>query len=122
LGSATDPGSGFIFFWCGLVMAFLSLTVLADSLREVGQEQHEFSDTNWPKLFLVLAALVLYGLLLEKLGFVLTTFALFSFLLWISEETKWPIVFTVAGAAALGSYALFELWLQVRLPKGIFGL
>jgi hypothetical protein len=122
LGKATDPGSGFIFFWSGLLMAFLSLMVLADSLREVGEEGDEFSGTNWVKLFLVLAALVLYGLLLERLGFVLTTFLLFSFLLRISEETKWPIVLTVAGAAALGSYALFELWLQVRLPKAIIGL
>ena len=103
-------------------MALLSLTVLAESLREVGKEGDEFSGTHWPKLFLVLAALILYGLFLEKLGFVLTTFLLFSFLLWISEETKWPMILTVAGAAALGSYALFELWLQVRLPKGIFGL
>ena len=122
LGKATDPGSGFIFFWSGLLMAFLSLTVLADALRGVGEEGEGFSGTNWPKLFLILAALILYGLFLEKLGFVLTTFFLFSFLLWISEETKWPIVLTVAGAAALGSYALFELWLQVRLPKGILGL
>jgi len=102
-------------------MAFLALIVLADSLREVSEERQEFSGTNWRKVFLVLAALVFYGLLLEKLGFVLTTFVLFSFLLWISAETKWLTLLAVASAAALGSYALFELWLQIRLPKGIFG-
>lgn len=121
LGSATDPGSGFIFFWSGLIMAFLSLIVLADSLRDVGEEEQKFSGTNWPKVFLVLSALVLYGLLLEKLGFVLTTFALLSFLLGISDETKWPAVLAVAVATALSSFALFDLWLHIRLPKGIFG-
>jgi Tripartite tricarboxylate transporter TctB family len=102
-------------------MAFLALTVLTDSLREVSGERQEFSGTNWRKVILVLAALVFYGLLLEKLGFVLTTFVLFSFLLWISAETKWLTLLAVASAAALGSYALFEIWLQIRLPKGIFG-
>jgi hypothetical protein len=102
-------------------MAFLSLIVLADSLRDVGEEDQKFSGTNWPKVFLVLSALVLYGLLLEKLGFVLTTFALLSFLLGISDETKWPSVLAVASVTALSSFAVFHLWLHIRLPKGIFG-
>ena len=69
----------------------------------------------------MMVALLLYGFLLEKLGFILTTFGLLSFLLTMSDETKWPNIFTVAGAAAIGSFALFELWLKIRLPKGIFG-
>jgi hypothetical protein len=58
---------------------------------------------------------------LERLGFVLTTFLLLSFLLGLIEGTHWGKSFGVAGAAALGSYAIFELWLKIRLPHGIFG-
>ena len=122
LGSATDPGSGFIFFWSGLIMAFLSLMVIADSLRTTSAEGQASSATNWPKISLVLTALVLYGLLLERLGFVPTTFVLLSFLLRIGGgEVKWPTALAVACAAVLSSFALFDLWLQIRLPKGMFG-
>ncbi len=121
LGSVTDPGSGFIFFWSGLILALLSLMLFTDSLREVTTEAQEIKGTNWVKISLVLASLVLYALLLEKLGFVFTTFVLLSFLLGISEGKNWPRVLGVASAAALGSFAIFELWLRIRLPKGIFG-
>jgi len=119
LGSAGEPGSGFILFWSGLILAVLSLVVLAESIRAAGETRHESGSISWPKVFLVLAALVLYGLLLERLGFILTSFLLLSFLLGISDEAKWPTVLTVATGAALGSFVLFDLWLQIRLPKGI---
>lgn len=121
LGSATDPGSGFIFFWSGLILAVLSLVLFTDSLREGAAEAEESKGTNWVKISLVLASLVLYAVFLEKLGFVVTTFVLLSFLLGLSEDKKWPRVLGVAIAAALGSFAVFELWLRIRLPKGIFG-
>jgi putative tricarboxylic transport membrane protein len=122
VGSASEPGPGFIFFWSGVTMAFLALLVFADSLRVGSEDGPKFIGINWPKVLLVLAALLLYGLLLERFGFVVTTFALMCFLLWISDVTKWPTVLAVAGGAALGSFALFDLWLKIRLPKGIFGI
>jgi hypothetical protein len=59
--------------------------------------------------------------LLERLGFVLTTFVLLSFLLGMIEGINWGRSFGLASAASLGSFAIFELWLKIRLPKGIFG-
>jgi hypothetical protein len=37
------------------------------------------------------------------------------------EDRNWVKSLGTAGAAALASYAVFELWLQIRLPKGFFG-
>ena len=121
VGSVTDPGPGFIFLGSGLILALLSLMLLTGSLTGITAEAEERRGTNWAKISLVLAALVLYALFLETLGFVVTTFALLSVLLGLSEGNKWLRVLGVAGAAALGSFALFELWLKIRLPKGIFG-
>ena len=121
LGSVTDPGPGFIFFWSGLVLALLSLMLFTNSLREAASEAQEIKGTNWPKISLILASLVLYASFLERMGFVLTTFVLLSFLLGLSEGRKWLRILGIASAAALGSFALFELWLKIRLPKGLFG-
>jgi putative tricarboxylic transport membrane protein len=121
LGAVTEPESGFIFFWLGLILAMLSLADLAASLRASEGVVQETKELNWVKLALVLLFLLLYAFLLERLGFVLTTFLLLSFLLGWIERASWTRSLGVAVVAALGSFAVFELWLKIRLPKGIFG-
>ena len=121
VGSITDPGAGFIFFWSGLVLIVLSLIVFVDAARSFENTLRQMPEINWPKIVLVLFALLLYAFFLEKLGFVFTTFVLMSFLLGCIQGAGWFRSFAVAGAAALTSYAMFELWLKIRLPKGIVG-
>ena len=121
VGSASEPGSGFIFFWSGLILVVLSLIAFAESLRNGEQANPGIGALNWRKIVLVLLALLLYAFFLERLGFVLMTFLLLSFLLALIEGAHWGRSLGVAGAAAGGSYAIFELWLKIRLPHGIFG-
>ncbi|HEV8342205.1 MAG TPA: tripartite tricarboxylate transporter TctB family protein [Candidatus Binatia bacterium] len=121
LGNITDPGPGFIFFWSGSILTLLSLMLLFNSLQETAPEDRETGRTNWTKVACVLAALLFFAFFLEKLGFVFTTFLLLCFLLGVSGGKSWLPVLGVASAAAVGSFALFELWLKIRLPKGIFG-
>lgn len=121
LGSVTEPGAGFIFFWSGLILVLLSLIVLVDSMRSAEDAVQEMGEMNWAKIALVLLSLLLYAFSLERLGFALTTFILLSFLLGWIEGTNWGRSLAVAGAAALVCFAIFELWLKIRLPKGIFG-
>ncbi|HEY6368775.1 MAG TPA: tripartite tricarboxylate transporter TctB family protein, partial [Candidatus Binatia bacterium] len=72
LGSVTEPGSGFIFFWLGLILVILSLAALAESLRSSEEIVQETREMNWIKITLVLLSLLLYAFFLERLGFVLT--------------------------------------------------
>ena len=121
VGSITEPSAGFIFFWSGLVLIVLSLIVFVDAVRSFENTLQQLPEINWPKIALVLFALLLYAFFLEKLGFVFTTFVLMSFLLGCIQSAGWLRSFAVAGAAALTAYAIFELWLKIRLPKGIVG-
>ena len=121
LGSVAEPGAGFIFFWSGLVLIILSLLVLADAVRSSEDTVRQMPEINWRKIALVLFSLLLYAFFLERLGFVLTTFVLMSFLVGSIEGKGWFRSLCVASAAALTSYAVFELWLKIRLPKGVFG-
>ena len=121
LGSVTEPGAGFIFFWSGLILVILSIIVFTDSVRSSADTAREIGEMKWTKIALVLLSLLLYAFFLERLGFVLTTFVLVSFLLGCVEGTNWFRALGVGCAAALTSYAMFELWLKIRLPKGLFG-
>jgi putative tricarboxylic transport membrane protein len=121
IGNVAEPGAGFIFFWSGLVLIILSLVVFADAVRSSEDTVRTMPEINWPKIALVLCSLLLYAFFLERLGFVLTTFALMTFLLGCIEGTGWFRSLGIAGAAVLTSYTMFEMWLKIRLPKGIFG-
>ena len=121
LGSVGEPGAGFIFFWSGLILVLLSVMVLAESVRSTDDTVQEMGEMTWAKIAQVLLSLLLYAFFLERLGFVLTTCVLLSFLLGWIEEVNWRRSLAVACAAALACFAIFELWLKIRLPKGIFG-
>lgn len=69
----------------------------------------------------VLIPLILYGIVLESLGYLLSTFLLMAFLLYSIEVKQWYLVVLAASASSFLSYALFALWLDVRLPKGVLG-
>jgi hypothetical protein len=120
LGTVSEPDSGFIFFWSGAILAVLSLRLVIDSRRAGATEASEVRTTDWVKVCAVLAALLAYGFLLERLGFLAATFALMTVLLTINT-VAWARSIAVAAAAALVSFAVFELWLKIRLPKGVFG-
>jgi len=67
----------------------------------------------------VIAANVLYIVILEKVGFLLCTFLLLSFLFQVYEKGKW--VYAIGGAAATTvlTYGVFSRILQLSLPKGL---
>ena len=121
VGNVAEPGAGFIFFWSGLLLVILSLIVFTDSARIAAETAPKNVEMKWTKIALVLLSLLLYAFCLERLGFVLTTFILVGFFLGCIEDINWLRSLGVACSTALATYAMFELWLKIRLPKGLFG-
>jgi len=124
-GAWSHPGPGFLPLWCGIIMAALSLIVLIQSFyKEKGQplekKEGSFFTPRWLKLVAVLIILFAYAFLLEIFGFILITFVFMVFVLKVVEPRKWSIALVEAGSATIVSYALFELWLKVLLPKGFW--
>jgi putative tricarboxylic transport membrane protein len=72
-------------------------------------------------LIYVIGSLVAYTLLLELLGFILSTFALLSVLFIALEPTKKRESFALAGAVVAVTYVLFVLLLKLQLPRGLIG-
>jgi len=127
LGRFHDPGPGFLFFWSGMVLGVLSLVILLQTVKgrkEASKESQKniFENVKWIKIVSVMVFLVIYGLILEWLGFLLSTIFFIAFLLQSIEAKKWYIVIFVSIGSAVLSYVLFDLCLQARLPKGIFGI
>jgi len=124
LGSVYQPGPGFLFFWTGIVVALLAVTVIVRSVT--GLAPHEAKEATAgkrraAKIVPVLVALFLYALLMEWLGFTIVTLLLFIFLLGFIEKKKWWFAILVSLAVTAGAYLLFEVGLQSQLPKGLLG-
>jgi putative tricarboxylic transport membrane protein len=122
MGTLHQPGPGFVFFWAGIVMSCLSLTVIVGSFRKHSPEDDKellLGKGNMTKVILVLVSLFLYGLLLERLGFLIVTLLLLLFLLGVIEKKTWTFTIPVSLVVTMSYYLLFEVGLQSQLPKGL---
>ncbi len=124
LGGFHTPGPGFFSFLAGIILGVLSLISFIQSFKEMpGDERKPF----WPnprrtlKMALVFVALIFYVLLMDPLGFGLTTFLFLAVLLRGIEPQRWSVVFSVSILGVLISYGVFQYWLDMQLPRGFLG-
>jgi putative tricarboxylic transport membrane protein len=124
LGTLHQPGPGFLFFWTAIVVAVLSLMTVLRSFRKAAEEvkgKAIFGKGNLKKTVLVLISILVYGLLMERLGFLIVTLLFFVFLLGVVERKRWSLTLLVSLIVTGSAYLVFEVWLQSQLPKGILG-
>jgi len=124
LGTLTNPGPGFLPFWCALILSGLSCLVflhrlLARTEGETRKLRHLWQGARWLRGIYVVAALLAYTLLFTTLGYLLSTIALLLFLFKAIEPQKWAVAVGGAILASLVSFVLFALWLDVQLPRGV---
>jgi putative tricarboxylic transport membrane protein len=124
LGSVSDPGSGFLLFWIGVIMVGLAAAILVSALRRPGEASAPplFAGLAWGKALVVVATLWAYALALPWLGFLLTTAAALVVLFKAVEPQRWWIAVTGATASALAAYLVFKVWLGAQLPAGVLGV
>jgi putative tricarboxylic transport membrane protein len=126
LGSFWNPGPGLFPFLLACTTGVLSLVLMAKEVT--GKEKPDTvgqsitASRRGKKVIYVLAAIVAYGLLLEKLGYLFTTFLVFGLLLRVVESQRWSTVVIIAVATAVGSYILFSIALNIPLPRGLIGV
>lgn len=119
------PGPGFLPFATGLILIALSLMLLISRLLKKGPEPDSVGEpmpggAALLRILKALGALFLYVLILEPLGFVLTTF-LFMVLILRLEPRPWIFIIPSAIGATLFFFVLFKVLLRVPLPSGILG-
>jgi putative tricarboxylic transport membrane protein len=119
------PGPGFLPFVTGLILVALSLILLISSFwRKKGGAS--LSEEKMPggqalkRILTALGALCLYALILEPLGFAMTTF-LFMVVILRLEPRRWTFIIPAALGATAFFFFLFKVFLRVPLPPGILG-
>ncbi len=120
VGSARDPGGGFLMFWAGLLMAALAASVVLGAIAGGGGPRRDAGGVRWGKVLAVVACLSLYALAFETLGFLAATLPLMLALLRLVDPVRWTVAVPVAVGATFGVWWVVQGVLGVQLPKGVF--
>ena len=120
--TATGPGSGFFPFWLGLVLAALSILLLASAVRRPDPGPAWLPTGHGAARFVVVVVVTaLFIALLPLLGMALGTAVFLGVLLRMLEGHSWRTTAAVAVGAAVANWAVFVLWLRVPFPVGMLG-
>jgi hypothetical protein len=121
-GTFLSPGAGFITFFAGMLLSLLSIILFISSWRS--REPRKplralWEGLEWEKALYVIGLLVVYAIILKYIGFLISTFLLLTFLFRVKGAYPWLRVTLLSLFITTGAFLLFQVWLQVQLPKGI---
>lgn len=119
---AFAPGSGFLPFWLGLILAALSLALLARLWRDRGATvETALPPSDGRKPAVLAAGLFLCIGAIPWLGFVLAVGCyLFALIRWV-ERRPWLQSLAVGIGTPVLLAVMFRSWLGVPLPRGPLG-
>ena len=120
------PGPGFFPFWLGVVLSLFSLALLIETFRRKGGK-HLDEPRRLPerrvlyRVGLITLLTAGFALLLTSLGFVLSAFLFVAGILFFLERV--PAVRSVITGLFMSAciYLIFEYWMEIGLPAGLFG-
>lgn len=119
------PGHGFMPFWLGVLLGVLAIVLLVQAARIPAEEDEPTRFPAWQGAKAVLLAILAMGvnaLLLENIGFILSTLILVPFMMAVVLREKWKLtVYTTLGVTAL-LYVVFQVLLNINLPKSPLGI
>jgi putative tricarboxylic transport membrane protein len=110
------PGSAFLPFWLGLVMAGLALMLL---LRSSKSESWLPEGQGLRTMLVVLGVTIAFVALLKVVGMVIGTALYLAILVRYLGRHPWWLVAGVALATAGLNWLVFVRWLHVPFPEGV---
>ncbi len=122
-GSLGRPGSGFFPLLIGVLLGVLCLILLLKRWKTpmITRAKGEAALTGKKRVAMAFTALLIYDLLLEKMGFLFCTFFLMFFMLKTVGGRKWFYALWVSVLTAAMSFIIFQELLHSPLPPGILG-
>ena len=116
------PGPAFLPRWLGIGLIATGAVIAVNAMRVAAAEgaRAAWPDAvGWRRVALMLGALAVSLLVLEKLGFLLTTTFFVAVVIFGLGVRSWLTLVSVPLIAAIGLYVVFAVWLSVPLPKGV---
>jgi hypothetical protein len=113
LGTAGRMGPGYFPMALGILLGLLGLVIAGRSLLTADDR---IDGLKWRPLVFLVAAVCLFGLLIERLGLVLTLVAVVGVAAFAGRESRSVEVAALAGVLAVFSLGVFVYVLRLPLP------
>jgi len=115
-GSSARPGPGYFPFGLGVILALIGAAILFTSLTVEVEGGDKLGDWPLKQGAIILGAVVLFGLLLPRLGMAATLPVLIVISSFASGEFKLTEVVINAVVLTVGSWAIFIKGLGLTIP------
>ena len=115
-GSSARPGPGYFPFGLGIILALLGAIVLFKALTIEVEGGDQIGDWPIKQLLLILGAVVLFGLVLPRLGMAISLPVLIGVASLASGEFHWKEVLFNAVVLTIGSWLVFIKGLALTIP------
>jgi putative tricarboxylic transport membrane protein len=120
VGTFTGPGPGFFPLATGLVLGAFSIIILAQA-QKAGSEPVRFwnAGANKNAIYLTFFFILVYALLLERIGFIATTILFFLLVSRFVCRHRWTTAVFFALVTSFATYFVFSFLIHAPLPQGI---
>jgi len=124
-GSFREPGPGFVAFFSGLLIGGIGLVMFLAALRATPSKKNNtpgivFPLPQWRQLFFTMALLCGYALVLDRLGYIISTLSMMWAFFYVFGRRRWISSLLISSVIVAGTYLVFDVWLRCQLPRGIF--
>ena len=116
MGTSARPGAGYFPLMLSVIMAILGAIVLFKSLTIESSNGDPIGSIAFKPLLIIVAAIVVFGLLLERLGMVVTVPILIIMASMAGDEFKWRGVLVSVAVLTVGCWLVFILGLKLTIP------
>lgn len=115
-GNSARPGPGYFPFGLGILLALLGAIVLFKALTLETEDGEKVGQLAWKPLFVVLASVALFGVLIPRLGLLIALPLLVIASSWASDEFSWKAAVTNAVVLTAMSWVIFVKGLSLTIP------
>ena len=114
-GTAAKMGPGYFPFWLGMLMAAMGLLVLIRSMGAKAKIE-AIPKFNFKVIGLITGSIILYGILLPKMGFIVAVLVLVMIASSASKEFSWKVALINAVVLIAFTYSVFVIGLKLQFP------
>ena len=123
-GGYAQVGPGVVPRIVGVLLIVAGILLIREALtggfRGVDEEAEVHLPMHWGYFAWASGGILAYGLVIEHLGFILSSTILFVMVARAFESRRWVLNIAVGLALSVAIYAIFRYGLGLMLPAGIF--
>jgi putative tricarboxylic transport membrane protein len=123
-GGYAQVGPGVVPRFVGIILILLGAALLREAYtggyRGVDEEAEVHLPMDWAAFAWITGGIIAYGLLVERLGFILASIVLYVMVARSFKSHRWGLNIAVGAALAIFIFVTFNYGLGLNLPLGVF--